>query len=216
MTLLTQPNYNSLFPNWMEFDRWDNFFQDPYHSSGAGLEQRPRNKYRWDETNEEYKIDIVMPGVTKKDIDVTFKDDTLSIKCNKDVSENDQSFFGVKSEQAFKNFPSAIDTDNILAEMGDGILTVTLPKKESDKPKSIEIRQTNIFYEDIMRYNVSEDEVEAIDRNDWVEKVYYEDGVKITRFKPVWWKDPEGLTRTEFKGKPRKPTFGPTTPINSL
>ena len=67
-----------------------------------------------------------------------------------------------------------------------------------------------------MRYNVSEDEVEAIDRNDWVEKVYYEDGVKITRFKPVLWKDPEGLTRTEFKGKPRKPTFGPTTPINSL
>ena len=216
MTLLTKPTYNNLFPNWMEFDRWDNFFQDPFYKSGHGLEQRPRNKYRWDETNEEYKIDIIMPGLTKKDVDVTFKDDTLSIKCNKDVSENDQSFFGVKSEQAFKNFPSAIDTDNILAEMGDGILTVTLPKKESDKPKSIKIRQTNIFYEDIMRYNVSEDEVEAIDRNDWVEKVYYEDGVKITRFKPVWWKDPEGLTRTEFKGKPRKPSFGSTTPINSL
>ena len=140
MTLLTKPTYNNLFPNWMEFDRWDNFFQDPFYKSGHGLEQRPRNKYRWDETNEEYKIDIIMPGLTKKDVDVTFKDDTLSIKCNKDVSENDQSFFGVKSEQAFKNFPSAIDTDNILAEMGDGILTVTLPKKESDKPKSIKIR----------------------------------------------------------------------------
>jgi HSP20 family protein len=140
MTLLTKPNYNSLFPNWMEFDRWENFFQDPYHSSGAGLEQRPRNKYRWDETDESYKIDIVMPGLTKKDIDVTFNDDTLSIKCNKDVSENDQSFFGVKTEQSFKNFPSTINTGKITAEMGDGILTVVLPKKESDKPKTIEIR----------------------------------------------------------------------------
>ena len=64
------------------------------------------------------------------------------------------------------------------------------------------------------RYNVSEEEVDAIDRNDWVEKVYYEGGVKITRFKPVWWK--EGLSKTILKGRPRKPSFGPTTPINSL
>jgi HSP20 family protein len=133
----------TLLTNWMGFGRWDNFFQDPYHSSSAGLEQRPRNKYRWDETDESYKIDIVMPGLTKKDIDVTFNDDTLSIKCNKDVSENDQSFFGVKTEQSFKNFPSTINTGKITAEMGDGILTVVLPKKpkkESDKPKTIEIR----------------------------------------------------------------------------
>ena len=81
-----------------------------------------------------------MPGLTKKDVDVTFNDDTLSIKCNKDVSENDQSFFGVKTEQSFKNFPSTINTGKITAEMGDGILTVVLPKKESDKPKTIEIR----------------------------------------------------------------------------
>lgn len=64
------------------------------------------------------------------------------------------------------------------------------------------------------RYNVSEEEVDAIDRNDWVEKVYYEDGVKITRFKPVWWK--EGLSKTILKGKPRKPSFGSTVPIESL
>jgi hypothetical protein len=66
------------------------------------------------------------------------------------------------------------------------------------------------------QYHVSDDEVEAINRNDWVEKVYYEDGVKITRFKPVWWKDPAGLSKTEFKGKPRKPSFGPTIPIESI
>ena len=137
---LTTTNLQQPFPNWMEFDHWENFFQDPYLSSGAGLEQRPRNKYRWEETSEEYKIDIVMPGMTKKDVDVTFNDDTLSIKCNKDVSEKDKIFFGVKTEQSFKNFPSGINTNKISAEMGDGILTVVLPKKESDKPKTIEIQ----------------------------------------------------------------------------
>ena len=64
------------------------------------------------------------------------------------------------------------------------------------------------------RYNVSEDEVDAIDRNDWVEKIYYEGDVKITRLKPVWWK--EGLSKTILKGRPRKPSFGSTVPIDSL
>ena len=138
MTFLTKRNNYDLFPNWMDFDRFDNFFNlDPWTS---GLEQRPQNKYRWDETDDAYKIDIVMPGMTKKDIDVTFKNEMLSVKCTKEVSEKDQRFLGVKTEQSFKNFPSTIDSNNISAEMGDGVLTITLPKRESDKPKTIDIR----------------------------------------------------------------------------
>ena len=64
----------------------------------------------------------------------------MTIKCNKEIPKKDQGFYGVESEQSFKNFPSTINTGKITAEMGDGILTVTLPKKESDKPKSIKIR----------------------------------------------------------------------------
>ena len=138
MTFLTKHNNHDLFPNWMDFDRFDNFFNlDPWT---AGLEQRPQNKYRWDETEDAYMIDIVMPGMTKKDIDITFKNEMLTVKCKKEVSEKDQRFLGVKTEQSFKNFPSTIDSNNISAEMGDGVLTITLPKRESDKPKTIDIR----------------------------------------------------------------------------
>lgn len=63
-------------------------------------------------------------------------------------------------------------------------------------------------------YNVSEEQVEAINRNDWVEKVYIEDGIKITRFKPVWWKEPNKFNAT-FRSKSRKPSFGPKIPIDS-
>ena len=95
MTFLTKRNNHDLFPNWMDFDRFDNFFNlDPWT---AGLEQRPQNKYRWDETEDAYMIDIVMPGMTKKDIDITFKNEMLSIKCTKEVSEKDQRFLGVKT-----------------------------------------------------------------------------------------------------------------------
>ena len=137
MTFLTKPTHNNLFPNWMDFDRFDNFFNlDPWTT---GLEHRPQNKYRWDETDDTYKIDIVMPGMTKKDIDITFKNEMLSVKCVKEVSEKDQRFLGVKTEQSFKNFPSTIDSGKISAEMSDGVLTITLPKRESDKPKTIDI-----------------------------------------------------------------------------
>lgn len=140
MSLLTKYNTSNMdiFPNWMNFDRFDNFLFDPLVETA--LEQRPKNKYRWSETDDNYKVDIVMPGMTKKDIELLYKNDTLTIKCTKEVSEKDQRFLGVKTEQSFKNFPSTIDSNNISAEMGDGVLTITLPKRESDKPKTIDIR----------------------------------------------------------------------------
>ena len=139
MSLLTKYNTSNMdiFPNWMNFDRFDNFLFDPLVETA--LEQRPKNKYRWSETDDNYKVDIVMPGMTKKDIELLYKNDTLTIKCTKEVSEKDQRFLGVKTEQSFKNFPSTIDSNNISAEMGDGVLTITLPKRESDKPKTIDI-----------------------------------------------------------------------------
>lgn len=144
MTFLTKHNnhdlFHDLFPSWREFDIFDNFYNldpDPWT---IGTETYGKNKYRWDETDEAYKLDMVMPGIIKKDIDISFKNETLSIKCNKELSEKDQRFLGFKTEQTFKNFPSTIDSSNISAEMSDGILTIILPKRESDKPKIIEIR----------------------------------------------------------------------------
>lgn len=55
-----------------------------------------------------------------------------------------------------------------------------------------------------------EDVEENINPDEWIEKVYYEDGIKITRYKPSWWK--EGLSKTTFKTRPRKPQFGPKDP----
>ena len=140
MSLLTKYNTSNMdiFPNWMNFDRFDNFLFDPLVETA--LEQRPKNKYRWSETDDNYKVDIVMPGMTKKDIELLYKNDTLTIKCTKEVSEKDQRFLGVKTEQSFKNFPSTICSNSISAEMNDGVLTVVLPKQESEKSKSIDIK----------------------------------------------------------------------------
>ena len=140
MTNLVKHNsFNDIFPTWANWDRFDEYLfkNDPWTT---GVAHRPKNQYRWDETDEAYTLDIVMPGMTKKDIDLTFKDGTLTIKCKKDVSGDDQQFLGVKTEQVFRNFPRAVNADKVSAEMKEGILYIRLPKKESDKAKYIDIK----------------------------------------------------------------------------
>jgi|TARA_B110000438_G_scaffold303304_1_gene364195 HSP20 family protein len=135
MSNLITKQFDDIFPLWANFDRFDNYFYEngtPYIQS--------KNKYRWDETNEAYKLDILMPGLTKKDIDLTFKGTVLTIKCVKKVSEKDQQFYGTKTEQVFRDFPKGINTDKISAEMTDGILSIVLPKSISEKAKSIDIK----------------------------------------------------------------------------
>ena len=131
--------FNDIFPSWANWDRFDNYLfnNDPWTT---GVAQRPNNKYRWNETDDSYTLDIVMPGLTKKDIDLTFKDGTLTIRCKKDVSDSDSQFYGVKTEQAFRNFPRGVDADKVTAEMKEGILFVVLPKKEPNKGKTIDIK----------------------------------------------------------------------------
>ena len=57
---------------------------------------------------------------------------------------------------------------------------------------------------------MNESEIENHD--DWVEKIYYEGKIKVTRYKPSWHKEPERFSFTTIKGKSRKPSFGPKDP----
>jgi len=125
--------FDSIFPSWVNYDKFDQF-------DGVGQVELGKTKYRWNEDDKTYTLESVMPGLTKKDVSVTFKSGTLTIKCNKSVSEKDREFYGVQSERSFSNFPQAVDADNIEAEMTDGVLRVILHKKEPDSGTFIEIK----------------------------------------------------------------------------
>ena len=140
MTNLVKHNpFSDVFPSWANWDRFDEYLlnNDPW---GTGVAHRPTNQYRWDETDDSYTLDIVMPGLTKKDIGLTFKDSTLTIKCKKDVSDSDSQFYGVKTEQSFRNFPRGVNAEKVSAEMKEGVLSIVLPKKEPNKAKFIDIK----------------------------------------------------------------------------
>jgi len=129
--------FDSIFPSWINYDKFDQF-NNWY--DGVGQVELGKTKYRWDEDDKTYTLESVIPGLTKKDVSITFKSGTLTIKCNKSVSEKDREFYGVQSERSFSNFPQAVDADNIEAEMTDGVLRVILHKKEPDSGTFIEIK----------------------------------------------------------------------------
>lgn len=97
------------------------------------------------ETENELVLKADLPDVSLKDIDVRVENQTLTIagerKFEKD--ENTKGFHRI--ERSYGNFvrsfavPNTFDTDRITAEFHNGVLSVTLPKKEAAKPRQIKI-----------------------------------------------------------------------------
>ena len=59
---------------------------------------------------------------------------------------------------------------------------------------------------------MDEDMIQQQINDDWVDFIYYENGVKVTRYQPSWYKDPDKFHAKPIKGSTRKPTFGPRDP----
>ena len=86
-----------------------------------------------------------LPGVDPKDVDVRLENNTLTLrgerKLDKEVKK--ESYHRVeRSYGAFTRsftLPMVVDQANIRADFHDGVLRVTLPKREEAKPKQISI-----------------------------------------------------------------------------
>jgi len=86
-----------------------------------------------------------LPGLEPKDVEIRVEDNTLYLKgerkFEKEVKE--QNYHRV--ERSYGTFtrsfslPNSIDSDKVQAEYKDGILTLTMPKREEAKPKTIKI-----------------------------------------------------------------------------
>jgi HSP20 family molecular chaperone IbpA len=99
---------------------------------------------RVEENQEAITLTIELPGVGEKDIDLTLENRTLSITAENTV----QSFKDytlvlteipeVRYRTAF-DLPERVDTAGIKAANKDGLLILTLPKREEVKPRRIAI-----------------------------------------------------------------------------
>ena len=97
------------------------------------------------ETANELVVKTDLPDLNEKDIDVRVENNLLTIhgerKFDKSVSE--ENFLRV--ERAYGSFSrsfslaNSVKTDDIKADYQNGVLTLSLPKREEVKPKQIKV-----------------------------------------------------------------------------
>lgn len=97
------------------------------------------------EDKDKFTIRVELPGLKREDIDVSLQDDALVIsgerqseKVEEGVEIHRQERFYGKFQRAL-TLPEPVAADAVKADYKDGVLTVTLPKREEAKPKQIDI-----------------------------------------------------------------------------
>src|SRR5438552_14370379 len=86
-----------------------------------------------------------LPGVDPKDVDIRLENNTLALRGERKFDNEVKKENYHRVERAYGAFtrsftlPTVVDQGNIKAEFKDGVLRVTLPKREEAKPKQIQI-----------------------------------------------------------------------------
>ena len=98
------------------------------------------------ETENELVLKADLPDVDQKDIDVRVENQTLTIAGERKFEKKEDNNKGFhRIERSYGNFvrsfavPNSFDTEHIGAQYHNGVLSVTLPKKEAAKPRQIKV-----------------------------------------------------------------------------
>lgn len=97
------------------------------------------------ETKDAIAVNVEIPGIEPKDVDISLHSDILTIKGDKkqEKEEKDENYY--RMERSYGNFsrsvriPAAVKNEEIKAKYKNGILKITLPKKEEVKSKEIKV-----------------------------------------------------------------------------
>ena len=94
------------------------------------------------EEEEAYILSALVPGLKAEDLNIQVLEDVLRIEGEFKADDNDYLVRELPSGSFTRTLrlPSVIDADHVEAKIADGVLTLTLPKAESARPKKISIK----------------------------------------------------------------------------
>ncbi|WP_129715754.1 Hsp20/alpha crystallin family protein [Pedobacter sp. SYP-B3415] len=129
------PYFNNVF---------DSLFNDALIKTGRPAQQPQVNI---SETEQAYHIEVAAPGLKKEDFQVTVNESVLSVSVDKKTEQAEEAKGYTRKEFTFSSFrrsfnlPETADESQISAAYTDGILNITIGKKEESKPekRSIEV-----------------------------------------------------------------------------
>ena len=135
-------------------DRMNRLFDESFRGINRGAGEEDWALGAWAPAVDIYEKDgnIVLkaelPGLDPKDVEVRVENNILTLRGERKLDEEVQKDNYHRVERSYGNFtrsftlPNVVDTEKIKAEFKDGVLRMTLPKKEEAKPKQISISVT--------------------------------------------------------------------------
>ncbi len=99
------------------------------------------------ESDDDFVVTAELPGLAKDTVDITIENGVLSLSGEKKeereegVADSGRYVLERRYGRFQRSFslPRGVDADNVSAKFSDGILTVTLPKSATAKPRQIKI-----------------------------------------------------------------------------
>lgn len=96
------------------------------------------------ETDEAVTLVLEMPGVDRKDVDISLENDVIRVQGRIDYSKYEgmepvYTEYNVGHYTRSFALPSKVDQQQINAQLEDGVLTLTLPKAAEARPRRIAI-----------------------------------------------------------------------------
>lgn len=137
----SKKNVPSILDEFFGRNLWNDVFEKPEWSTSPSV-----NVY---ENKNDFEIEVAAPGLDKKDFHIDLKDNVLTISSEKkeEKEEKDDNKI-VMCEFNYTSFsrsfrvPEGVDANKIKASHKNGVLKISLPKREEYKehaPRAIEI-----------------------------------------------------------------------------
>ena len=123
----------------------DRLFQDSFVRPSAGAPATGNLPIDVYETPDNYVVVASLPGFKPDDVEITVHGEMLSIRAeykNDETVQDAQYLIRERRPTSLGRqigFPRAVQPDRAIADFEDGVLRLTLPKAESEKPRTIRI-----------------------------------------------------------------------------
>jgi HSP20 family protein len=94
-------------------------------------------------------LDMDIPGVNLEQIEIRLENETLTVKGERKFEPNGGGKGYHRIERSYGTFarsftlPNTVDTEKVRADYRNGVLSVSLPKKEVAKPRTIKVEIAN-------------------------------------------------------------------------
>ncbi len=106
-------------------------------------------EFEMKETDDAFLLKGDVPGVKEDDIEISCSGQSLSVSGKRDEEAREEGERYYRYERSFGSFsrtftlPETADLDNASASLDSGVLTVTMPKRESAKARKISVSKSS-------------------------------------------------------------------------